>query len=494
MIGITTMSGDNPLQQPTHNGLCVLESGHIINFYQNDNASSGLYDLLLDVRAPDGHFLEQNIVDSLPYYNGYVAIEQLGGNQLAVSWVEDDGSITAQYYTVDPAAGVYAGPPNQLFLDAVIGHNYSGEVVGILAARDPDDLDISYSILGGHSHFHIEGNLLILDSPLDPNNLPPLDLTIVASDPGGNTLEHDFTVRIKDYVNELAPMQQVYNNVTIPPPTDSALTDLTNGNYVLTWNVENVGAQGLDIFGQVFNADGTPVTVDPFLINSAVTDNQDSVSLTGLEGGGFVATYRSDGGDGQLSGVMATIYNADGTVATPEFVVNTDTAGNQEKNTVSALASGGFVVAWASEAAGVGDVRYQLFGADGTKLGSELTANETTTGLQVDPDITQLTDGTILVTWTSNLLDGSSSEILGRLFDPATGNALGSEFSISDDLQGVSGDHEDSQVTSMTDGGFAVTWFNPAEAGQSHYWDASYFAIYDYDAGTHQSANGFRRI
>ena len=49
-------------------------------------------------------------------------------------WLNDDGSISAQYYSVDPSIGVYAGPPNQIFLDAMISNNESGEVVGILAA------------------------------------------------------------------------------------------------------------------------------------------------------------------------------------------------------------------------------------------------------------------------------------------------------------------------------------------------------------------------
>ena len=62
------------------------------------------------------------------------------------------------------------------------------------------------------------------------------------------------------------------------------------------------------------------------------------------------------------------------------------------------------------------------------------TANVSTAGNQFDPDIIQLANGNILVSWTSDNAIGVGSEpgddIIGQLFDPL-GNPVGVEFRVN---------------------------------------------------------------
>ena len=90
-----------------------------------------------------------------------------------------------------------------------------------------------------------------------------------------------------------------------------------------------------------------------------------------------------------------------------------------------------------------------LFGADGRDLATiggismpdtpvtwldDFSPNQTTTGTQFQPRITQFTNGNILVAWTSAEDTGAGSppgdDILGRIYDPL-GNAITDEFRLN---------------------------------------------------------------
>src|SRR6188474_1439825 len=97
-----------------------------------------------------------------------------------------------------------------------------------------------------------------------------------------------------------------------------------------------------------------------------------------------------------------------------EFRVNSQTSGDQLRPEVAALANGGFVVVWNDASGTLGDnsgrgVKAQLYDASGAAVGGEFLVNTQTTGDQDDPSVTGLPDGRFVVTWTdrSGIGDGS---------------------------------------------------------------------------------------
>jgi Ca2+-binding RTX toxin-like protein len=112
--------------------------------------------------------------------------------------------------------------------------------------------------------------------------------------------------------------------------------------------------------------------------------------IAALPDGGFVAV-RGGVSDGDSVGVFARIYNADGTVRVPEFLVNTNVSGVQSSPNVVALGDDLLVVTW-----GPSDIYAQVFDLTGRKIGSEvlLDPGAGAGGWRVDA----LDDDTIVIT------------------------------------------------------------------------------------------------
>lgn len=90
---------------------------------------------------------------------------------------------------------------------------------------------------------------------------------------------------------------------------------------------------------------------------------------------------------------------------------------------------------------------------------NSLTVNTTTPGTQNQPDIAQLANGNILVTWDSYSDTGVGSpdgaDVLGQLFDPM-GTRIGTEFLIN--AASTSEDERDSDIVALPGGGFIVIY------------------------------------
>ena len=93
----------------------------------------------------------------------------------------------------------------------------------------------------------------------------------------------------------------------------------------------------------------------------------------------------SDTSNGTDVDVRARIFRDDGSEAVGEFVVSSAVAGDQFEPTVTTLADGRFVVAWADNSGASCDIRARIFNADGTESVAEFVANSTTANSQYQP-------------------------------------------------------------------------------------------------------------
>lgn len=239
------------------------------------------------------------------------------------------------------------------------------------------------------------------------------------------------------------------------------ITGLANGGFVVTWS-DNSGtlgdADGGSVKAQVFNAAGAKFG-NEFLVNTQTAGVQYYSTITGLANGGFVVTWSSDIGGGR---VAAQVFDAAGAKLGSEFRVDTQTTSNQQFPTITGLSNGGFVVTWQDSSGTLGDasatsIKAQVFDADGAKLGGEFLVNTQTAGDQIVPTITGLTNGGFVVTWTDysgTLGDASNASCKGQLFN-AAGVKQGGEFLINTQ---TANSQLVSTVAELANGGFVVTW------------------------------------
>lgn len=225
------------------------------------------------------------------------------------------------------------------------------------------------------------------------------------------------------------------------------ITTLANGGFVITW--DDASSYPGDIRAQVFMADGTALG-EEILVNTTTLNDQFIPQITALSSGGFVIAWNDQSNDS--GDIRAQVFTDHGSVLGEEILVNTTTSGWQWDQQITALAEGGFVVIWEDQSSDVGDIRAQVFTADGMTIGEEVLVNSTTLNDQSDPQVTALADGGFVVTWEDE--SSNAGDIRAQVFT-ADGTALGGDFAVNSTTRGVQGDP---QITALADGGFVITW------------------------------------
>lgn len=225
---------------------------------------------------------------------------------------------------------------------------------------------------------------------------------------------------------------------------NSSVEGLAGGGYVVTWqeavNPYDAVADPYNIYAQIFDADGVEIG-SSFVVNTTTADHQTEPDVTVLSNGDFVIAWQSDNQDGSGSGIYSQRYNSTGVAQGSETLVNTITAGEQEHVEVSALSSGGYVVAW-TEAFDNGDstwtasIKIQEFTAAGVAVGGEITLHSDITTFSVilgdlaiyhrGIDVVELTGGELAISWTHESLGGDAIAQM-RLIDNM-GNLVAGEI------------------------------------------------------------------
>ena len=261
------------------------------------------------------------------------------------------------------------------------------------------------------------------------------------------------------------------NTITEGSTTDDSSTDVTitgtTGNDVLTIdaNTSSVWA-GTGTDAVVFSGDFSDYTYgqsDSFVpfIKHASTDK--TVSLYDVE-------------ELEFNGVLYDLSNN----GNGEFRVNTETYSDQSNSNVISLNNGGFFVTWTSynqDGSGNG-VYAQRYDSYGNAVNDEFKVNSYTSGSQSNPNVIQLNDGSIVITWDSSNQDGSSTGVYAKRYDADGQAVFGSEFKVN---TYTLSEQLSPSVTALNDSGFVVTWQSDA---QETYGYSIYAQRYDGNGNT----------
>jgi CSLREA domain-containing protein len=236
-----------------------------------------------------------------------------------------------------------------------------------------------------------------------------------------------------------------------------------SGNFVVVWQSQGQDGSNLGVYARRYNAAGTALDASDFRVNQTTNLDQGAPAVATDSAGNFVVSWVTRSQDAVNTwGIYARRFGANGTALSNEFQVNTYTASDQEVSTIAMDSSGNFVIAWSSNGqdGSTFGIYAQRFDAAGAKQGSEFRVNSTTADAQTFPSIAMDTSGFVIV-WQSNLQDGSDLGVYGQRYN-ASGAALGGEFRINTTVADA---QTRVMVASTGSGGFLVTWNSNLQDG-----------------------------
>ncbi|MET0274263.1 MAG: hypothetical protein ABW360_14845, partial [Phenylobacterium sp.] len=152
-----------------------------------------------------------------------------------------------------------------------------------------------------------------------------------------------------------------------------------------------------------------------------------------------------------------------------EILVNTTTPGNQSDPQVTTLSGGRFVVTWTDASATGGDtslwaIRAQVFEAGGSPVGGEILVNSATNSIQMSPQITALSTGGFAIAWLDfswTAPDNAGTAVRAQVFS-AGGTPVGTEILANTT---TAGDQNAPQLAGLAGGGFVITWQDSSQSG-----------------------------
>ena len=160
--------------------------------------------------------------------------------------------------------------------------------------------------------------------------------------------------------------------------------------------------------------------------------------------------------DGSGQGVSALRLDGNLSGALSSFRVNQQAAEHQERPQVSLLNDGGAVFVWQGGRQGFQDIYARFLGATGTWITDDVLVNAFTNHAQIQPVVTTLTNGQVIMVWGSFNQRASDSlqDIYLQRFAPG-GQKLGGEIAVN---QFAAFNQRTPAVAALSDGRFVVVW------------------------------------
>lgn len=228
----------------------------------------------------------------------------------------------------------------------------------------------------------------------------------------------------------------------------------------VVWRLFAIGLCAATPLTNLAQTDFSPQGGQYPIVGSMVGDQVGTRLALGADGG--LVVWQDNATDEDGSGISARRVGRDFSGVLGAFRVNENGAGEQSNPQVALLKGGGAAFVWQSEQGNNSDIFLRILKPDGTFAGSEVRVNSHVEGIQDDPSLAVLRDGTLVVVWASYTQDGSLFGVYGQRFQ-ADGGTIGSEFRVN---QAVTYNQKNPVVASLENGGFVVAWLSDQPAGE----------------------------
>ncbi len=160
--------------------------------------------------------------------------------------------------------------------------------------------------------------------------------------------------------------QFLVNSTATNAQSTPSVATLSGDNFVVVWQGQgDDGGTSYGIYGQIFNASGGKIGAE-FQINTETAGDQTAPQVAVLADGDFIVTWASDGQDGDGLGIYMQRFNADGTTNGTAITVNNTAPDFSSGATLAA--------ALENDANPVGDTVASLFGSQFTDTDSDAMA------------------------------------------------------------------------------------------------------------------------
>ena len=201
------------------------------------------------------------------------------------------------------------------------------------------------------------------------------------------------------------------------------IASLAGGSIVYVWSAMNVDDSSLGIAVRMFDTLGNAITPQ-FTANTFTTRNQQRPDVTALADGGFLVAWESFAQDSSGFGVYFRRYDSLGfALNKAEEQANVESLSSQFTCSVASLpSSGGWVIAWNSfdQDGDDGGIFARVWSADGGG-GEEFQVNDYEEGAQTNPRVASVPSGRWLITWVSFNQDSEekgASSVYAKIYEP----------------------------------------------------------------------------
>ncbi len=266
-----------------------------------------------------------------------------------------------------------------------------------------------------------------------------------------------------------------------------SVTALANGSFLTTLGTATTS--GTAISGYVFTHRADGLAAGQIALNAQGGAQEGNWMTSALADGGFVVAWDDDiPGPPYEQYVHAGIYNANGGIRVPSFAVNDVLTKADYTGAVTALEDGSFAVFYMNNATSDGedDLFVRTFSSNGAALGAGIRVSTVTAGDQDSPSAAALKGGGLVVVYEDSSLSGDHADGITVRGKVIVNGTMSAEFHVPET---PGGNQYDPQVAVLADGRFVVTWTNSDRVNPEDGDNASVCArIYNADGtpATHQ--------
>ena len=307
--------------------------------------------------------------------------------------VSGDGSFLVVWQSSEDLGGVLRPMVRSQAFDANANPVGTEQLLSTLEPALPQDIDADVAALRGGGY-----------------------AVVWKSDNTSGTDTNDSIQARRVAANGVAQGGQFQVNSTVGAgETDPAVTELSNGGFLVLW-------AGPELHGRRFSANGAPVG-DDFQINTSTDGSEAEPDATIGWDNQILVVWKDTEGPGDDREIMARVFSETLAPQGDDFFINTIIDGVQDNPRASQWGPGGFFVAWESSGSVGNDssgrsIQGRIVRAEDHFAGPQFQINAWIEGDQQSPGVGGGFFGSVGVVWKSQSNSATSDNVItGRMTD-----------------------------------------------------------------------------